>query len=94
MSRTIAVSPALFVEMLQSVADRWRCSEMVWESKIPWMLPIKLLVEPGEKMLSYKFSNIRRTRFDQSSPVQLVSDPRGGSTNLAEDKQRISLCLI
>ena len=31
-----------------------------------------------KKMLSSQFSNRRRTRFDQSSPVQPVSESRGG----------------
>ena len=30
-------------------------------------------------MLSSQFSNIRRTRFDQSSPVQPILDFRGGA---------------
>ena len=47
LSRTIAVSSALSVEMLQSVADRWRCSKMVWESKVPRRSPIQLLAEPN-----------------------------------------------
>ena len=46
----------------------------------------------GKKMLSSYFFNIRRTRFDQSSPVQPVSDFRGGSTNLTNEQK--SLCLI
>ena len=47
-------------------------------------------------MLSSQFSNIRRTRFHQSSPVQPVSDFRGGSTNLTHKRtnERKSLCLI
>ena len=49
-----------------------------------------------KKMHSSQFSNIRRTRFDQSSPVQPVSESRGGSTSVTEKKneQRKSLCLI
>ena len=35
-------------------------------------------------LLSSQFSNIRRTRFDQSSPVQPVSESRGGSTSVTE----------
>ena len=34
--------------------------------------------------MQFKFSNIRRMRFDQSSPVQPGSDYRGGSTNLTQ----------
>ena len=39
LSRTIAVSPALSLKMLQSVANRWRCSKMVLESKVPRRSP-------------------------------------------------------
>ena len=35
------------------------------------------------------FSNIRRTRFDQSSPVQPVSDFRGGSTSVTEKEDEV-----
>ena len=37
-------------------------------------------------MLSSYFSNIRRTRFDQSSPVQHVSESRGGSTSVTNKR--------
>ena len=47
LSRTIEVSPALSVKMVQSVADRWRYSKMVWELKVPWRSPIQLLAEPN-----------------------------------------------
>ena len=47
LSWTIALSPALSVKMLLSVANRWRCSKMVWESKVPRRSPIQLLVEPN-----------------------------------------------
>ena len=42
----IAVSSALSVKMLQSAADRWRCSKMIWELKVPKQSPIQLFVEP------------------------------------------------
>ena len=48
-------------------------------------------------MLSPKLFNIRRTRFHKSSPVQPISDFRGGSTRVREDKRTDewkSLCLI
>ena len=38
-----------------------------------------------KKMLSSQFSNIRSTQFDQSSPVQPVSDFRGSSTSVTKD---------
>ena len=42
-----------------------------------------------KKMQSSKFFNIRRTRFDQSSPAQPVSNFRGVSTSVTEeDEQR------
>ena len=47
LSRTIALSSALSVQMLQSVAARWRCSKMVWESKVPRRSPIQLFAEPN-----------------------------------------------
>ena len=37
-----------------------------------------------KKNLSSYFSNIRRTQYDQSSPVQPVSESRGGSTSVTE----------
>ena len=37
---------------------------------------------PGEKMLLSLFSNIRRTQFDQSSPVHPVSESRGDSLSV------------
>ena len=40
-----------------------------------------------KKMLSSQFSNIRRTRFDQSSPFQPVSESRGGSMSVTENKR-------
>ena len=50
----------------------------------------------AKKMLASYFSNIRRTRFDQSSPVQFVSESRAGSLSVREDGggRRKSLCLI
>ena len=46
-------------------------------------------------MLSSQFSNIRRTQFDQSSPVQPVSDFRGGSTSVTEkDEGRTKEILV
>ena len=39
-------------------------------------------------MLPSKFSNIRRTRFDQSSPVQPVSESRGGPLNVTDGGRR------
>ena len=51
-----------------------------------------------KKMLSSYFSNIMRTRFDQSSPVQPVSESRRGSPEPdgggRTDGQRKYLCLI
>ena len=38
----------------------------------------------SKKMPSSKFSNIRRTRFDQSSPVQPVSKSRGGNLSVTD----------
>ena len=35
-------------------------------------------------MLSSQFSNIRRTGFDQSSPVQPVSESRGGTLSVTD----------
>ena len=51
------------------------------------------------KMLSSQFSNIRRTQFDQSSPVHPVSESRGGPLSVTEedgrtDGRRKSSCLI
>ena len=41
------------------------------------------------------FSNIRRTQFDQSSPVQPVAESWGGTLSMTEeDRQRKFLCLI
>ena len=37
-------------------------------------------------MLSSQFSNMRNTRFDQSSPVQPISESRGGSTNVTQGR--------
>ena len=39
----------------------------------------------AEQMLSYKFSNIRRTEFDQSSPVQTVAESWVGPLSMTED---------
>ena len=36
-------------------------------------------------MLSSHFSNIRRTQFDQSSPVQPVSESRGGTLSVTKN---------
>ena len=33
------------------------------------------------------FSNIRRTRFDQSSPVQPVSDFKGGTLSVTAEEE-------
>ena len=41
-----------------------------------------------------QFSNIRRKRFHQSSPVQPVSEFRGGSTSVTENERKKSSCLI
>ena len=41
-----------------------------------------------KKMLSSQFSNIRRTRFDQSSPVQPASESRGGSTSVTDGQTK------
>ena len=43
-----------------------------------------------KKKLSSQFSNIRRTPFHQSSPVQAVSDFRGGSTSVTEEDGRMN----
>ena len=49
-------------------------------------------------MLFSQLSNIRRTRFDQSSPVQPVSESRGGPLSMTEEdgggRSRKSSCLI
>ena len=47
-------------------------------------------------MLSSKFSNIRNTRFHQSSPVQPISEFRGVPRALQTDEGEVrkSLCLI
>ena len=47
-----------------------------------------------KKMLSCQLSNIRRTRFDQSSPVNPVSVFRGGKLSVTKDERKKSLCLI
>ena len=41
-----------------------------------------------KKMLSSYFSNIRRTRFDQSSPVHPVSESRGGTLRVTEEQEQ------
>ena len=46
-------------------------------------------------MLFSQFSNIGRTQFDPSSPIQPVSESRGGSTSLTEEEEKQkSTCLI
>ena len=51
-----------------------------------------------KKMLSSQFSNIRRTGFDQSSPVNPVSEYRGGPLSVTHEHtyegRRKSSCLI
>ena len=37
-------------------------------------------------MLSYQFYNIRRTQFDLSSPVQPISDFRGGPLSITQEE--------
>ena len=39
-------------------------------------------------MLSFEFYNIRRTQFDQSFPVHPVSDFRGGTVSVTEEKEK------
>ena len=48
-----------------------------------------------KKRLSSYFSNITKTRFDESSPVQPLSESRGGTLSVTEDEGRTkeSLCL-
>ena len=46
-----------------------------------------------QKMPFSYFSNIRRTQFDQSSPVHPFSESRGGTMSVTKDKRK-SLCLI
>ena len=60
---------------------------------------LKIAEKKKKKMLSSQFSNIRRTRFDQSSPVHPVSESRGGyperDIRRTKDKgRRKSSCLI
>ena len=42
-----------------------------------------------KKMLSFEFSNIKRTRFDQSSPVHPVSESREGTLSVTVNGGRI-----
>ena len=44
--------------------------------------------EKKKKMLSSQFSNIRRMGFDQSSPVQPVSESRGGSLSATDGRTK------
>ena len=48
------------------------------------LLNKKKLQKKRKKMLSSKFSHIRRTQFNQTSPVQPVSESRGGSLSVTE----------
>ena len=42
-------------------------------------------------MLSSQFSNIRRTGFDESSPVQPISEYRGGTLSVTDDGRRTEI---
>ena len=42
-------------------------------------------------MLSILFSNIRRTRFDQSSPVHPVSESMGGTLSVTDEVWRTEI---
>ena len=55
---------------------------------------LKIFSFGQKKMLSSYLSNIRRTRFNQSSPVHLVSESRGGSTNLTDGEGQTKEILV
>ena len=57
----------------------------------------KKTILPGKNCYTLSFFNIRRTRFDQSSAVQPISDFRAGGfpePDKEQTNERKSLCLI